>query len=125
MIKGFLSLVAIYFLATVAAIIVSLRHLTGQSLKSRPLERKPRSVILFQLEFSLQEEGLGFRLRSWEGPCQSRAPMIYGYFYPTFCPAAQGGVGLGRGVRRRHPAAMPRLRARFDRRPRATPQAGA
>ena len=30
-----------------------------------PLKVQPRSVILFQLAFSLQEEGLCFRLRSW------------------------------------------------------------
>ena len=39
--------------------------ITGQLSGSHPLKVQPRSVILFQLAFSFQEERLCFRLRSW------------------------------------------------------------
>jgi len=59
------------------------------------------------------------------GQRRGRASMSYGSFYPTFRPAAQARNRLGRGVRRRYPAAMSCVSARFNHRPWAPPQAGA
>jgi hypothetical protein len=84
-----------------------------------------KMVILFQSEFCLQEEGLRFRLISWESQRRVRAPMSYGSFYPTFGLAGQARNRLGRRVRRHSAAAMSRLYARFKCWPWASPQAGA
>jgi hypothetical protein len=43
---------------------VCYRQLTGQSIEFHHKTLQPKSVVLFRLEFSLQEEGLHFRLRS-------------------------------------------------------------
>src|SRR5258708_23379934 len=56
---------------------------------------------------------------------RGRAPTKYDSVYPTFHAAGQARNGLGRELRRDHSAAFPRLRTRFDHRPRPPPQAGA
>src|SRR5215470_16790087 len=80
--------------------------ITGQLSGSHPL--KGAAEKRYSLPVGIFSSGGGALLPAQilAGQRRGRAPMSYGSFYPTFRPAAQARNRLGRGVRRRYPAAM-------------------
>ena len=86
------------------------RLLAANSVNHTLKRSEARSCILFQLDFSLQEEGALLPALILAGRRRrGRAPIKYDSVYPTFRLARQARSRLGGKLRRYHLAAMPRL----------------
>jgi len=75
--------------------------------------------------FLLREEGALLPAQILAGQRRGvQSSMSYDSVYPTLRPGTQARNRVGRELRRRHRAAMPRLWTRFDHRAWTSPQAG-